>query len=45
MSSAGVSFEENMMSWPVMPQAFASISSVKDEQSQPMPISPNRLIR
>ena len=38
-SSGGVSLEENMMSWPVKPQAFDSISSVSEEQSVPQPMS------
>ena len=35
-SSAGVSFDENMICSPSKPHDFASISSVYDEQSQPM---------
>ena len=38
-SSAGVSFEENMISGPVMPWRSQSISSVSEEQSMPQPSS------
>ena len=38
-SSAGVSFEENIMLSPVIPMASLSISSVLEEQSQPQPYS------
>ena len=38
-SSAGVSFEENMMSGPVMPCRSQSMSSVREEQSMPQPSS------
>ncbi len=43
-SSAGVSFEENIMSLPVMPHFSASISSVSEEQSEPTPYSFNTFI-
>ena len=38
-SSAGVSFEENMISVPEKPQASDIISSVREEQSTPQPSS------
>ena len=38
-SSAGVLLEENMTSSPSKPTAFASISSVSEEQSAPQPSS------
>ena len=44
-SSAGVSFDENMICFPSNPHDFASISSVYDEQSHPMSYSFNILSR
>ncbi len=38
-SSAGVALEENIISSPEYPKAWAKISSVKDEQSTPHPSS------
>ena len=38
-SSAGVTFEENIMFSPVIPQASLIISSVREEQSVPKPSS------
>ena len=36
-SSAGVSFDENMISSPFMPSFSQSMSSVSEEQSMPQP--------
>ena len=44
-SSAGVSFEENMISSPEKPSASDIISSVMEEQSHPHPYSFKILIR
>ena len=44
-SSAGVSFEVNMMSSPLLPTASASTSSAMDEQSLPNPSSRRIAIR
>ena len=38
-SSAGVTFDENMIFSPVIPQASLIISSARDEQSVPQPSS------